>query len=217
MDFLLPTLIVFFSLLGLIFIVFLKPEKGSSSEESQEKNFKKRKQQKILAYFKKIQNIPIKELILNFWEKVLRRLRVVILRIDKSLSDKLKQLKSRNFVKEEEKKRIFKPIFSKKTREPKIHKKILEEISNISFDNLDLKEEELRLLKEINNDLKKLDLLKNLARLYLWEKDYHSACWALLQVYYLNDKDKIVYDLLLEIKEKKEGFNQEGQQQINNK
>lgn len=203
MDALLPTLIIFFSLVGLIFILFEKSnnQEGIEDKELISEGKVKNKKNKFAVWLKKIRRTPIKEIFLNFWEKFLRRLRIIILRIDRTITDKLHQIKKVQFLKEEKHKSL-KPIFGKKSVKSYLDQGILEELNNLNFDNLDLKEEEIKLIKEISKDFNKKELLKNLARLYLWEKDLHSACWALLEVYYLDNSDKIIYDLLLEIKEK---------------
>lgn len=206
MDALLPTLIIFLSLVGLVFILFQKaPDKGEKGEEDielkEDTSNKKvsQKKKKVIKWFKRIRKTPVREIIFNFWEKFLRRLRIIILRVDKSIADKLLQLKKSKFLKEERQK--LKPFFEKRLRKRYFETIGGEELNKLDFNNLDLKEEEIKLLKNITKNFEDTDLLKNLARLYLWEKDYHSACWALLQVYYLNNEDKIIYDLLLEIKE----------------
>lgn len=217
MDALLPTLIIFFSLVGLVFIFFQKtPEKnGIENEVLDELNKTKgisKQKKKFLRWIKKIKKTPLREIFFNFWEKFLRRLRIIILRLDKSIADKLLQLKKGKFLKEENKK--LKPILSKKLVKNYLDEGSIKELNKLNFDNLDLKEEEQRLLKELMKNFEDTNLFKNLARLYLWEKDYHSACWALLQVYYLNTSDKIIYDLLLEIKEKCEDDENKEQKEL---
>ncbi|MGB9680725.1 MAG: tetratricopeptide repeat protein [Minisyncoccia bacterium] len=207
MDALLPTLIIFFSLVGLIFVLF---QKSNGKEKIDNKEFLKveeikNKKTKFALWLKKIRQTPIREIFLNFWEKFLRRLRIIILRIDRTITDKLHQIKKVQFLKEEKHKSL-KSIFGKKTTKSSLDEDILEELNKLNFDNLDLKEEETRLLKEITKDFNNKELLKNLGRLYLWEGDFHSACWAFLEVYYLDNTDKIIYDLLLEIKEKSDNL-----------
>ena len=199
MDALFPTLIVFLSLVGL-FLIFL----GKSKEKEEKiKEGKERKGINILNWFKKFQRIPLRDIFLNFWEKFLRRIRIIVLRIDRIVSEKLKQVSKGKFLKEKEKKDL-KPISQSETEKDYLETQTFEELNNISFKDLDLKEEEIKLLKEINKNLENFETLKNLARLYLWEKDYHSASWALLQVYYKKADDRVIYDLFFEIKESRE-------------
>ncbi len=198
MDALFPTLIIFFSLVGLILILF--DQSPTKKQILSDKDFKKERT-KFLEWFKKIKEVPLKEIFLNFWEKTLRRLRIIVLRIDTTITEKLTQIKKGKFLKEK-KNQDLKPIIGENLKEKDL---VLEELNDLDFNNLDLKEEEiklLKLLKEFKEDLESLEPLKNLARLYLWEGDYDSACWALLQVYYLKKDDKVIYDLFLEIKEK---------------
>lgn len=199
MDALFPTLIVFLSLVGL-FLIFL----GKSKEKEEKiKEGKEGKGINILNWFKKFQRIPLRDIFLNFWEKFLRRIRIIVLRIDRIVSEKLKQVSKGKFLKEKEKKDL-KPISQSETEKDYLETQTFEELNNISFKDLDLKEEEIKLLKEINKNLENFETLKNLARLYLWEKDYHSASWALLQVYYKKADDRVIYDLFFEIKESRE-------------
>jgi len=199
MDALFPTLIVFLSLVGL-FLIFV----GKSKEKEEKiKEGKEEKRINILNWFKKFQRIPLRDIFLNFWEKFLRRIRIIVLRIDRIVSEKLKQVSKGKFLKEKEKKDL-KPISQSETEKDYLETQTFEELNNISFKDLDLKEEEIKLLKEINKNLENFETLKNLARLYLWEKDYHSASWALLQVYYKKADDRVIYDLFFEIKESKE-------------
>ena len=195
MDALFPTLIIFFSLVGLILIFF--SQSPAKKQKSANENLKKERR-KFLDWFKKIKEIPLKDIFLNFWEKTLRRLRIIILRIDTAITDKLVKIKKGKFLKEK-KNQDLKPIIDENLEKKDL---VLEELDDLDFNNLDLKEEEIKLLKLLKENLESLEPLKNLARLYLWEGDYHSACWALLQVYYFKRDDKVIYDLFLEIKEK---------------
>ncbi len=198
MDALLPTLIIFLSLVGLILIFLNKP--SAKKQKLVNEDFKKERI-KFLGWFKQIKEVPSKEIFLNFWEKTLRRSRIIILRIDTTIADKLAKIKKGKFL-EDKKNQDLKPIASDNLKEKDL---IFEGLDDFDFNNLDLKEEEiklLKLLKDLKENLESLEPLKNLARLYLWEGDYNSACWALLQVYYFKRDDKIIYDLFLEIKEK---------------
>ena len=195
MDALFPALIIFFSLVGLILIFF--SQSPAKKQKSANENLKREKR-KFLDWFKKIKEIPLKDIFLNFWEKTLRRLRIIILRIDTAITDKLVKIKKGKFLKEK-KNQDLKPIIDENLEKKDL---VLEELDDLDFNNLDLKEEEIKLLKLLKENLESLEPLKNLARLYLWEGDYHSACWALLQVYYFKRDDKVIYDLFLEIKEK---------------
>lgn len=200
MDALFPTLIIFLSLVGLIFILFEKPI-PKKEEELEEENQKipEKKEKKVENWFKKLKRkLTFKEIILKFLEKILRRLRIIVLRIDRIILTKLIQIKKGEFLKKKEKE--FGLAFNDS---------IFEKTSNLiskelPFENFNLKEEEIKLLKKIQKEIKDIEILKNLARLYLWEKDYHSACWALLKVYYLKTDDKLIYDLLIQLKEEKD-------------
>jgi len=70
---------------------------------------------------------------------------------------------------------------------------------------LDTIQEEKNLLKKLKAHPDDLAVLKNLARIYLWRKDFSSARWALLQAFRLDKKDSVIQDLLLELYEKRGG------------
>jgi cytochrome c-type biogenesis protein CcmH/NrfG len=78
--------------------------------------------------------------------------------------------------------------------------------NSAEIDNkLDSLQEEKKLLKKINRNPESLAAFKNLARIYLWRKDFSSARWALLQAYHLDKEDNVVQDLLIELYEKRGG------------
>jgi cytochrome c-type biogenesis protein CcmH/NrfG len=66
-------------------------------------------------------------------------------------------------------------------------------------------QEEKNLLKKLKTHPEDIAVFKNLARIYLWQKDFSSARWALLQAFRLDRKDNVVQDLLLELYEKRGG------------
>jgi len=70
---------------------------------------------------------------------------------------------------------------------------------------LDIKQEEKKLLKELENNPKDIATLKNLARIYLWQEDFSSARWVLLEAYRLDKDDNVVHGLLIELYGKKGG------------
>lgn len=135
----------------------------------------------------------------HFVVKTLTRLRIIILRIDKLISDSLKKTTERiYFLRKPEKpasvdlKKVFVGLNEFKEIIPE--KEVIPEV--------DLLAEEKNLLKIITKNPEDIESLKNLARLYLWEKDLSSARWALLACYYLKQDDRVVKDLFIEIKEK---------------
>lgn len=60
--------------------------------------------------------------------------------------------------------------------------------------------EEKKLLRKLPK--KEKDVFQNLARLYLFEEDYHSARWIILEAYRNFPEDKIIRSFLVEIFEK---------------
>jgi len=208
-----PLLLVILGLIGLIILFSRqKSEKEMLGVGEMEKDVFTRKELKKIKTFKlffqiwekvflKIFNKENARLIgkgfLNFLEKFLIRLRIVILRIEQSLSKSLAAVKDRKIKKAEDEKSSFDySVLKEETEEKNI------EFPDNSF--IDSPEEELRLLKEYLKKNSDLVLLKNLARWYLWKENFSFARWILIEAYHLDADDKIVQALLVELKENEE-------------
>lgn len=141
----------------------------------------------------------IRQQLISFLEKFLIRTRIIVLRIDRTVFKnltKIKRRKNNEDLKVEEENSII------SFREENTEEKLIED--NIDKTHiLDIKAEEERLLKELRNNSKNIDVLKNLARIYFCKEDFSSACWVLLRAYRLDKKDNVVQDLLIELYEKR--------------
>jgi len=192
-----PPLLIILGIVGLIFL--LNNKKFKEREQEIRERLKKDTQPRHFFLFVKWRQIFNKENIdllngrfSNFFEKLLIRFRIIILRIDQFLLKQLEKLKG--------KKEIAKKVqnfdlltadkFSLKT----------EELNLSSI--IDLEKEEKKLLVAFLKNPQEESSLINLARLYLFKKDFSSARWALLEAHRLNKEDKVIKDLLSELQEK---------------
>jgi len=134
----------------------------------------------------------------NFFEKVLIRLRIIILKLDHFLFRQLEKRKeTENNVKDALDQSKGNSNLSVLTNASH------EELDNLSsLSPLDLEKEEKKLLKSFFKQSQEESSLVNLARLYLYRKDFSSARWALLEAHRLNSENKVIKDLLLELQEK---------------
>jgi len=182
-----PPLLVIFGIVGLIFLLrnkYLIPEEEINQRHSilMTKWCKIWNRQRIAA---------VNEKIVKFFEKLLIRLRIIILRVDRLLSRGLERIRGQ---KEPISTKLkFSKVAKTSKLSPLIDKKI-------SINTLEEQEKTLliTLLKEDFN----LDSLINLARLYLYMQDFSSARWALIEAYRLDNENKIIQDLLFELEEK---------------
>jgi len=182
-----PPLLVIFGIVGLIFLLrnkYLIPEEKISQRHSilTTKWCKIWNRQRVAA---------VNEKIVKFFEKLLIRLRIIILRVDRLLSRGLERIRGQ---KEPISTKLkFSKVAKTSKLSPLIDKKI-------SINTLEEQEKTLliTLLKEDFN----LDSLINLARLYLYMQDFSSARWALIEAYRLDNENKIIQDLLFELEEK---------------
>jgi len=182
-----PPLLVIFGIVGLIFLLrnkYLIPEEEINQKHSI-----------LVTKWRKIWNrqriAAVNEKIVKFFEKLLIRLRIIILRVDRLLSRGLERIRGQ---KEPINIRLKLSKVAKTSKlSPLIDKKI-------SINTLEEQEKTLliTLLKEDFN----LDSLINLARLYLYMQDFSSARWALIEAYRLDKGNKIIQDLLFELEEK---------------
>lgn len=189
---LIPPLLLLIGLAGLILLLHHQ-ENIISSEEEPESFTTKEKQGKKRWFLNSLQLKNIKAKIKHFFEKVLIRLRIIVLRTDRILLHSLETLRGKNQSEEQEKRKVF-------FRKNKINFK--HSVLDSQLEKMDLKEEEKKLLAKILHNESDLDDLVNLARLYLFEKDFSSARWALIQAYRLEDENKIIEGLFLELEEK---------------
>jgi len=194
----LPPLLIILGITGLIFI--FKNQKEEKNEEITEEKEAINEKGKFLGKFRRIFNKENYQKACNkltlFVEKFLIRSRIIILRIDRTIFKNLASIRKRkNDNTEDEENGIIKSFNEGKLIEDDI------DFSHI----LDIKEEEKKLLKGLENNSKDIAILKNLARIYLWQEDSSSARWVLLEAYRLDKDDNVIHGLLIELYGKKGG------------
>ena len=194
----LPPLLIILGITGLIFI--FKNQKGEKGEKITEEEEVINEKEKFLGKFRRIFNKGNYQKACNqsilFVEKFLIRSRIIILRIDRTIFKNLASIRKRkNGKTEDEENKIIKS-FNKE--------KLVEDDTDFSH-ILDIKQEEKKLLKEIENDSGDIVALKNLARIYLWQEDFSSARWVLLEAYRLDKEDNVIQGLFIELYGKKSG------------
>ena len=194
----LPPLLIILGITGLIFI--FKNQKGEKGKKITEEKVVINEKEKFLGKFHRIFNKENYQKACNqltlFVEKFLIRSRIIILRIDRTIFKNLANIRKRkNNKTEDEENKIIKS-FNKE--------KLVEDDTDFSH-ILDIKQEEKKLLKEIENDSGDIVALKNLARIYLWQEDFPSARWVLLEAYRLDKEDNVIQGLFIELYGKKSG------------
>jgi len=200
-----PPLLIVLGIVGLIFL--LNNQNFKEKEQEIRERLKKDTHQRHFFLFVKWRQIFNKENIdllngrfSNFFEKLLIRFRIIILRIDHLLLKELERLKGKKeMIKEIQNGSEEKESFSDFSTENEFSLKT--EKSNLSS-IIDLEEEEKKFLTDFLKNPQKESSLINLARLYLFKKDFSSARWALLEAHRLNKEDNVIKDLLSELKEK---------------
>lgn len=194
----LPLILIFLGLGGLI-ILFSRHKK-----EIQEQNEIFKEVQNSNARFSLIKNKLIvfseqlKVWLIHFLEKVFHRLRLSTLRLENFLSQSLKNIKQTKEAKtKEEKVDILAKI--KELNEPLSDSRLILAETILKFE-----EEEKRLLELFKKNSKDLEVLKNLARLYLNNFDWSDARFVLLSGFHFAPQDKTIQSLMIELWEKEE-------------
>lgn len=182
-----PPLLVLLGIIGLILLLNNKHQ-GPEEKIIRKKRLVSTKWQRI---FNQQRAEAFKEKIVKFFEKLLIRLRIIILRIDQLLSRGLEKIRIQKQPLEKEK------ILPKIAKDSRLSALIDEKIPSNTLEDQE-KELLITLLKEDFSS----DSLINLARLYLFTQDFSSARWALLEAYRLDKDNKIIQDLLFELQEK---------------
>ena len=196
----LPPLFIILGIVGLICI--FKDQKGERSEkitEELEEGEIINKKDEFSERFRRILNKENYQKACNqfflFIEKSLVRSRIIILRIDRTIFKNLASIRKRK--NNDDAKNgghgIIKSFDEGKLTEDDI------DTSHI----LNIRDEERKLLKKIEDDSDNIATFKNLARIYLWQEDFSSARWTLLQAYRIDKEDNVVQGLLIELYEKK--------------
>jgi len=200
-----PPLLIVLGIVGLIFL--LNNKKFKEKKQEIRERLEKDTHQRHFFLFVKWRQIFNKENIdllngrlANFFTKLLIRFRIIILRIDQFLLKGLERLKGRKEMAKEiqngsGEKEKFSDFLTKNGFLLKTEKSNLSSV-------IDLEKEEKKFLINFLKDPQEESSLINLARLYLFKKDFSSARWALLEAHRLKKEDKVIKDLLSELQEK---------------
>ncbi len=192
-----PSLLIILGIAGLVYIFQHRQNKESIIKGEEEFAKIKKEKKKLLEKLQtKLSYQKVGSGIYSLTEKVLVRSRIIVLRIDKTISANLTKIRVRKKTPDFKGSEDIIKSFTEKTS--------LENSAEID-NKLDSLQEEKKLLKKINRNPESLAAFKNLARIYLWRKDFSSARWALLQAYHLDKEDNVVQDLLIELYEKRGG------------
>jgi len=193
----LPPLLIVLGIVGLIFIFKGQKDKGITKETEKEKTIKRKERfpERFRRVFNKENYQKAHNQFFLFIEKSLVRSRIVVLRIDRTIFKNLSSIRKR------------KNNDEVKDKENGIIKsfdegKLIEDNTDTSH-ILKTKDEEKKLLKKIESNPDDISAFKNLARIHLWQEDFSSARWALLQAYKIDKEDNVVQGLLVELYEKK--------------
>ncbi len=192
-----PPLLIILGIVGLIF-VFKGQKDEKIIEEAEEGEIIKGKEkfsERFRGIFNKENYQKVGNQFFLFIEKSLVRSRIIILRIDRTIFKNLASIRKR---KNNDDARNGENGIIKSFEE----EKLIENDTDFS-DILDIKQEEKKLLKRLENDPDDIAIFKNLARIYLWQEDFSSARWTLLQAYRIDKEDNVVQGLLVELYEKK--------------
>jgi len=201
---LVPPLLIVLGLVGLVFILkqTKKEEKeGDLKQIEKTISYDLNLIDKKLRVFIAEKNKKINNIFLNSSEKFLIRLRIIFLRVDRLIYNnliKIKEKKNKDSCFE----KTFKESIKKLFPEGKTNKK---ESKKFKFDLLeanDYQKNEINFLKAFKKNPGDCQIIKNLALLYLFNEDYVSARWILIEGYRLNKEDKTIQGLFLELKEK---------------
>jgi hypothetical protein len=199
----LPPLLIILGVTGLIYIFQYCQGKEKENiyndlEIEKIENKKRKFLEKFYRIFNKKNYQKTGDCLFAFTEKVLVRSRIIVLRIDRTIFRNLTKIRIRKNIPEieEGKQNGIIGVVSED--------KLMGDNKDVSH-LLDTIQEEKNLLKKLRTHPDDLAVLKNLARIYLWRKDFSSARWALLQAFRLDKEDNVVQDLLLELYEKRGG------------
>jgi hypothetical protein len=193
----LPPLLIVLGIVGLIFV--FKSQKDEKIIQEIEEGEIINKKEGFLEKFHRVFNKENYQKACNqfflFIEKSLVRSRIIILRIDRTIFKNLANIRKR---KNNDDLKDGENGIVKFFNEGKLDQDDID-TSHI----LDTKDEEKKLLKKLEKNPDDIATLKNLARIYLWQEDFSSARWILLQAYRIDKEDNVVQGLLIELYEKK--------------
>jgi len=183
-----PPLLVIIGLVGLILLfINQQPAKESKSLQKLFSPFREKKQQQFQKWF------------LALAERLLVHLRVIILKLDRFLSNNLSYLRKKRTSREDKKEKVFSSLASLNRKRKTLSSQ------GADSQGATFLEEEKKLLRQLEKFPDNKETLMNLARIYLWKGDFSSARGILLQAYRRDKEDRITQALLIELKEREEG------------
>ncbi len=197
----LPVILIFLALAGLI-VIFVRKNKISGSEKILQEDIQKTGSRN--KYFEKTVIVlsssgkVISYFLISVTEKSVHRLKIISLRLDNFFSRMLHSIRKQKEISETN------GLSENKLNLISAMGQSIAETEN----QFDLDTRWVDDIKRYQQILKKNDqdmgAIKNLSRIYLAQKDFSSARMTLIRGYRLDQKDEVINSLLIEIWERKE-------------
>ncbi|MCD6569024.1 hypothetical protein J7K70_02715 [bacterium] len=192
MDNIIPSLLVLISLVCLILLLNHRENSDSLTNNKIDKTKEKQKEEEKKGYSWQYLGESLKHNWLSFCEKFLIRLRIILLRLEKSAHSSLEKIRKYKVNKNS--------LPERKLQATKGNLFIATHLDQGLIS--DLAKEEKKLLRKILKDSTDIDSVRNLAYLYLYEEDFSSACWALVKGFFIQAEDKVIRGLMCQLREK---------------
>jgi len=177
-------------IIGIIGIIYIYKKYANDIKEDLEKISSN--SNSIWSKFQKIVNAEkidkIENKLVILLEKILRRSRVIVLRIDNTISNKLTVIRKKQNIQQE-----------KQISFSGLNEKLFFKTKNLPTK---VKKTELELLGKFIDDRNNLESYKNLARFYLNQNEYRNCRHILLEALAVDPQDKIISDLFVTLYEK---------------
>lgn len=203
-----PPILLIVSLGGLIILIEKNKSKNTGNEPLVTSNLKISQIFSSVKKYLTTFNYNTSKQILSLSEKILIRLRIIILRVDRVLFRSLHILKKHKNKSQDLSQLKYIHIIKEKLN-PSL------ENANNQINKKKIATEITKLEKKLEKDNKDIDVLLNLVRLYLFVEDNASARYYLLKAFKLDNNNQIVKDLISSIFEK-ETNNSENNTSFNN-
>ncbi|MCX6736887.1 MAG: hypothetical protein NTW73_02290 [Candidatus Parcubacteria bacterium] len=198
----LPVILIFLALAGLI-VIFVRKNKIVGSEKILQEDIQKSGSRN--KYFEKTTIVlsssgkVISYFLISVTEKSVHRLKIISLRLDNFFSRMLHSIRKQKGMSE--------ISGMPGTNKPDLIS-AMGRLATDKEDQSDLDKRWVDDIKKYQQILKKnnqdLSAIKNLSRIYLIQNDFSSARMTLIEGYRLDQKDEVINSLLIEIWERKE-------------
>ncbi|MDD3434549.1 MAG: hypothetical protein PHD96_01340 [Candidatus Pacebacteria bacterium] len=219
MDNLFPAILIILGLFGLIVVwqsgrqrfrkQMQEPEEKARQDFEEKTRNLKQQVNYLLSQNKNWFN-KIEEFSSNNWQKFLIRLKIIALRLDRTITNYLTELNTKKKG-HEAASNLQEFIHTMQELEAQDAINFTEpNLPSYNSSTIDYKKEELKLLRKFIKDSEDPEFLKNLVRWYLWRKDIVAARWALIYLYWHQEHkkyDKIIADLFTELEHLMESQN----------